>query len=141
MAGRASAGLNEQNFGPLLPARLPAHPPSTCLLSHRSAHDKFSVFWGLPRAAVAGVLNGMEDEEGLRPAAPPTTDAELDELLARKSAAKLAFQAGRGLQVGSAACSSRLGLHRNCPEACAARLTTLLSPPSLSLSRWASSSS
>jgi hypothetical protein len=60
------------------------------------------MFWQLPRAAVCGILNGMEDDGGTRPAlASGGTGAEVEAFFASKAAAKLAFQAAKGLQVGN----------------------------------------
>ncbi|EFN56266.1 hypothetical protein CHLNCDRAFT_145120 [Chlorella variabilis] len=56
------------------------------------------MFWSLPRAAVGGILNGMEESQ--RPAAADGAAADPDAFFAKKHAAKLAFQQAKGLAVG-----------------------------------------
>jgi len=77
------------------PFHLPIYP-SPC-----RSRNKFSVFWQLPHGAVCGVLNGMEGKGGIRPALTSSSaSAEVEAFFASKAAAKLAFQAAKGLEVG-----------------------------------------
>lgn len=80
------------------PALTPASPP---LLPHCppccSCVAKFSMFWQLPDGAM-GILNGMEEDS--RPKLALDTPADVDAFFASKRAAKLAYQAAKGLQVG-----------------------------------------
>ena len=79
------------------------------------------MFWQLPRAAVHGILNGMEDEGGSRPALGSDgggggSGAEVEAFFASKAAAKLAFQAAKGLQAREFhvnVCISILGINSN----------------------------
>ena len=76
---------------PCLPS--PAAPLPPCC----SCVAKFSMFWKLPDGAM-GILNGMEEDS--RPKLALDTPADVDAFFASKTAAKLAYQAAKGLQVG-----------------------------------------
>jgi hypothetical protein len=72
----------------------------------RRCHTKFSMFWVVPPSAVTGILNGLDPGARALPA-----PANLDDLLAAKARAKLAFQHGHGLQVGRNALESLFAMN------------------------------
>lgn len=64
------------------------------------ARAKFSMLWGLPPAAVTGILNGLEDSA--RPAAARGAADDPEAFFQRKAEAKLELQAAKGLQASEA---------------------------------------